>query len=121
MAIPLLDTLFSSHRRKALAKRVATARTWPLTIAEINHWKIQQAEEEPGSFSSGCQLEAAFHFTLNGEYHGGYLHSVPMTHHEAEVLGQGNPTVNLRYNPANPDDNLALPMDNATNLLFKVA
>lgn len=119
MAIPFLDTLLSSRRRKTLARRVATAKAWPLTTAEINHWKIQSAAEEPGSFSSGYQLEAAFHFTLKGEYYGGYLHSMPMTHHTAETLGQGNPTVNVRYNPTNPDDNIVLPEDNADNLPFQ--
>ncbi|MEO6802966.1 MAG: hypothetical protein ABI197_06965 [Granulicella sp.] len=120
MAIPFLDTLVASRRRKAAQKRAALAETWPLATAEINTWKIQPAPEEPGAFSSNYQLEAAYHFTLNGDYYGGYLHSVPMTHHEAETLGQGSPYVNLRYNPANPDDNLALAADNTSNLPFKV-
>jgi hypothetical protein len=113
MAIPFLDTLLASRRRKALAARAAIAQTWPLTTAEINTWKIQQAPEEPGAFSTGYQLEAAFHFTLNGDYYGGYLHSAPMTHHEAETRGTGAPTIHVRYNPANPDDNLVLPEDNS--------
>jgi hypothetical protein len=120
MAIPFLDTLLASRRRKALAARAATAQTWPLTTAEINTWKIQLAPEEPGSFSTNYQLEAAFHFTLNGDYYGGYLHSAPMTHHEAETHGTGAPTIHVRYNPTNPDDSLALPTDNPS-LPFQVA
>jgi hypothetical protein len=121
MAIPFLDTLLSSRRRKALAARAATAQSWPLAAAEINRWKIQQAPEESGSFSSSYQLEASFHFTLNGDYYGGYLHSAPMTHHEAKTLGQGALTIHIRYNPANPDDNFVLAADNTASLPFKIA
>ncbi len=66
------------------------------------------------------QIEAGFHFTLNGDYYGGYLRSVAMTLHEAESKGVGNPKVNVRYNPANPDEAAVLADDNARNLPFDI-
>ena len=59
------------------------------------------------------QIEAGFHFKVNGEYYGGYLRSVAMTHHEAEMKAKGEPKVNVRYNPANPDKKAVLPEDNS--------
>jgi hypothetical protein len=39
-----------------------------------------------------------------------------MTHHEAEMKSKGEPKVNLRYNPANPDETAVLAEDNGANL-----
>jgi hypothetical protein len=120
MAIPLLDTLLSARRRKVRIRQAALATTWPLATGEVNQWKVQQAEEDTGSFTSGYQIEAGFHFILKDDYYGGYLRSIPMSHHEAETLGTGAPKVHVRYNPANPDDNHVLPKDNP-DLPFQVA
>ncbi len=66
------------------------------------------------------QIEAGFHFKINGEYFGGYLRSVGLGLHEAESKAQGNPIVNVRYDPANPDSVAVLAEDNEKSLPFRV-
>ena len=75
---------------------------------EVNHWQVLNADEDVATMGAPYQIEAGFHFKLNGEYYGGYLRSVAMTLHEAETKAQGEPKVNLRYNPANPDETAVL-------------
>lgn len=107
-------------RRRGREKKLRLAAQWPLTTAEINHWQILPAEEEVASMGATYQIEAGFHFKINGEYYGGYLRSVALTHHEAESKATGSPTVNIRYNPANPDQTAVLAEDNPHNLPFRI-
>ena len=58
---------------------------------------------------------------MNGEYYGGYLRSVALTFHEAETKAKGSPKVNIRYNPANPDETAVLAEDNVGNLPFTLS
>jgi len=116
----LIDGIRKSLRRSRREKKIALAKSWPTTQAEINHWQVLNAEEDVASMGAPYQIEAGFHFTLNGEYYGGYLRSVAMTLHEAETKGTGSPKVNVRYNPANPDETAVLAEDNGPNLPFKV-
>lgn len=88
--------------------------------AEVNHWQVLNAEEDVATTGTPFQIEAGFHFTLNGEYYGGYLRSVAMTLHEAETKGTGSPKVNVRYNTTNPDETAVLAEDNGPNLPFKI-
>jgi hypothetical protein len=113
-------TKFITERvhESARKKRVQLAATWPTTTAEINHWQILDSPEE--SAVNTHQIEAAFHFKLNDDYYGGYVRSTPMPHREAERFARGNPTVIVRYNPANPDQTAVLSEDNTTNLPFTV-
>jgi Protein of unknown function (DUF3592) len=105
-------TRFLSNRvhESARKKRVALAAQWPTTTAEVNHWQILPAPEEHAIHTH--HIEAAFHFKLNDDYYGGYLHSVPMSYRDAERLARGNPTVIIRYNPAKPDETAVLAQDN---------
>ncbi len=57
---------------------------------------------------------------MNGEYYGGYLRSVAMGLHEAETKAQGSPKVNIRYNPANPDETAVFAEDNAGTFPFAI-
>lgn len=86
---------------------------------EVNGWKIVTAEAEAG-FGVDSQIEAGFHFVLNGEYFGGYMRSEPMIRREAERMAQGAPRIIVRYDAANPDKNFVLPEDNAGNLPFVI-
>jgi len=109
-----LDSLRRAARERARQKRVRTAQSWPQATAEINHWKIVPAGDASDSFTQTDVIEAAFHFTLNGEYYGGYVRSVPMSRREAERLATGSPKLTIRYDPANPDSNVVLTEDNQT-------
>ncbi len=43
-----------------------------------------------------------------------------MGRRDAEKLAVGNPSVNVRYNPANPDQTVVLAEDNVGTLPFEV-
>jgi hypothetical protein len=107
-------------RRRNREKKLGLAKEWPAVQAEVNHWQVLNADEDVATMGAPYQIEAGFHFTLNGEYYGGYLRSVAMTLHEAESKGVGSPKVNIRYNPANPDETAVLAEDNSGSLPFGV-
>jgi hypothetical protein len=108
----LLDSIRRYFRESARKKRVSAAAAWPQARAEINRWKIRPVGEEAESFTQTDSIEAAFSFVLNGEYYGGYVNSVAMGRKEAEKLAVGNPAINVRYDPANPDKVVVLAEDN---------
>jgi len=114
-----VDSIRRALAERARKKRVQVAAGWPQTKAEINSWKILPAGDEAESFTQTDFIEAGFHFILNGEFYGGYLRSVAMGRKEAENLAVGSPSVNVRYNPANPDLAVVLAEDNSV-LAFKV-
>jgi hypothetical protein len=107
-------------RRSRREKKLKLAAQWPVAQAEINHWQVLTADEGAATMGAPQQIEAGFHFKLNGEYYGGYLRSVAMGLHEAETKAQGSPKVNVRYNPANPDETAVLTEDNGGNLPFGI-
>jgi hypothetical protein len=109
----MIDAIRHSLRERARKKRVQLAAGWPQARAQINSWKIMPVGDEAESFTQSDFLEAGFSFVLNGEYYGDYLRSVAMGRKEAEKLGAGSPAVNVRYNPANPDQVVVLAEDNA--------
>jgi hypothetical protein len=116
----LIDGIRRRLKHSKREKKLALAKNWPATQAEINHWEVLNADEDVATMGAPQQIEAGFHFTLNGEYYGGYLRSVAMTLHEAQTKGTGSPKVNVRYNPANPDETAVLAEDNSGNLSFAV-
>ena len=115
-----IDSIQSWLSRRNLQKIHLQAAQWPMTTAEVNHWAVVTADKDAASTALPHQIEASFHFTINGEYYGGYFRSVAMTHREAETMAKGNPFVNVRYNPAHPDGAVALPEDNANKLPFRI-
>jgi Protein of unknown function (DUF3592) len=116
----LIDGIRKSLRRSRREKKVALAKNWPVVEAEINHWQVLNADNEVATTGTPYQIEAGFHFKVSGEYYGGYLRSVAMTHHEAETKAKGEPKVKVRYNPANPNETAVLAEDNAGGLPFGV-
>jgi len=115
-----IDAISRRVRRKNREKKLLLAAQWPLAQAEINHWQILAADEDVASPGVTYQIEAGFHFKINGEYYGGYFRSVALTHHEAETKTSGSPAVTVRYNPANPDETAVLAEDNQANLPFRI-
>jgi hypothetical protein len=115
-----IDSIRRALRERARTKRVQAAASWPQITANINSWKIQPAGDASDSFTNTNYIEAGFHFTLDGEFYGGYANSVPMSHREAEKLATGSPNLTVRYNPANPDQAVVLAEDNRGKLLFEV-
>jgi hypothetical protein len=116
----LVDGIRVWLRRRSREKKLHAAQAWPIATGEVNHWRVVNADEEAGSVGALYQIEAGFHFIVNGEYFGGYLRSVALALHEAETKAKGNPAVHVRYNPANPDSVAVLAEDNDGNLPFRV-
>ena len=116
----LIDSIRRSLRESARKKRVQLAAGWPQTTAKVNLWKVLPAGDEAESFTQTDFIEGGFSFLLNGEYYGGYLRSVAMGRRDAENLAVGDPSVIVRYNPANPDQTVVLAEDNASTLPFEV-
>ena len=116
----LIDGIKRSLRRRKRERKLGLAKNWPVVQAEVNHWQVLTADEDVATMGATNQIEAGFHFTLNGEYYGGYLRSIAMGLHESETKATGNPKVNVRYNPANPDETAVLAEDNGDNLPFNV-
>src|SRR5438445_657090 len=115
-----VDSVRRVLRERARTKRVQAAVNWPQATAHINSWKILPAGDAAESFTNTDYIEAGFHFTLNSEFYGGYVNSVPMPHREAEKLGSGSPELTVRYNPANPDVAVVLAEDNRGKLGFEI-
>lgn len=116
----LFDSLRARYRLKALENRVRLAQAWPIAAGEILNWKIVPASEEVASFANPEQIEATFYFTLNGEYFGGHFRSVALSRSEIAAIRQATPSLNIRYNPENPDLTAVLAQDNEGNLPFSV-
>ena len=116
----LIDSIRRRLRENARRKRVRLATGWPQATAKINLWKVLPAGDESESFTQTDFIEAGFSFLLNGEYYGGYVRSIAMGRREAEMLALGSPSVNVRYNPANPDQTVVFAEDNAGMLPFEV-
>jgi hypothetical protein len=115
-----IDGIRRGIRRRKREKKLGLAKNWPTIQGEVNHWQVLNADEDVATMGAPYQIEAGFHFKLNGEYYGGYLRSVAMGLHEAETTATGSPKVNVRYNPANPDETAVLAEDNVGNLPFGV-
>ncbi len=115
-----IDGVRRTLRRRKREKKLSLARNWPVAQAEINHWQVLNAEDDVATTGTPYQIEAGFHFKVNGEYYGGYLRSVAMTHHEAEMKAKGEQKVYVRYNPANPDETAVMADDNGAGLPFPV-
>ena len=110
--IPLL---LRRRKRSALLEQ---AKTWP--VVEAKTLASKAVEKDPlaqgGTAFQDSQVETAFYFTLEGSYYGGHLRSGPMSDseaHRALKLVPEDTEVTVRYNPANPDQTIALPEDNA--------
>jgi Protein of unknown function (DUF3592) len=119
-SIFLIEAISRRFRRRNRDKKLRLAAQWPPVQAEINHWQILNADQEVATTGAPYQIEAGFHFKLNDEYYDGYLRSVALTHREAESKATGNPLVNIRYNPANPDETAVFAEDNPNNLPFRI-
>jgi hypothetical protein len=116
--ILLIDSVRLWLRRRSREKRLHAAQAWPIANAEVNHWKILDAEAS--SVGALYQIEAGFHFLVNSDYFGGYFRSTALPRREAETLAKGTPTVHVRYDPANPNSVAVLAEDNERNLPFRV-
>ena len=105
-------------RRRKREKKLASAAEWPRVTASLLKSTVISKDPlaEGRTAFQVMQVEAAFYFTLHGEYYGGHLRTVPMSDSEAHRMLRNLPEetpVQVRYNPANPDETVVLDEDNA--------
>ncbi len=115
-----IDAVLRWQQKRKRTQKLARAISWPVTQAEINHWQVLPADKDQATTGAPYQIEAGFHFKVDGEYFGGYLRSIALTHHEAEINSKGSPTITIRYNPANPDESAVFAEDNLAELPFRI-
>ncbi len=108
-------------RRRKREQSLAQATAWPTVTARL--LKSIVVEKDPlaegGTAFQDRQIESAFYFTLDGSYYGGHLRSTPLSDTEAHRLIRQLPEdtpVQVRYNPANPDETHTLATDNQGSL-----
>ncbi len=58
----LIDGIRRSIQRSKRAKKIALAQNWPMVEAEINHWRVMNADDEVATTGTPFQIEAGFHF-----------------------------------------------------------
>jgi len=108
-------------RRRKREQSLAQAAAWPVITAKL--LKSIVIEKDPladgGTAFQDRQIESAFYFKLDGSYYGGHLRSAPLSDTEAHrlvrKLAEDTP-VQVRYNPANPDQVHTLAIDNEGSL-----
>ena len=108
-------------RRRKREQSLAQAATWPTVTAKL--LKSIVIEKDPlaegGTAFQDRQIESAFYFTLDGSFYGGHLRSTPLSDTEAHRLVRKLPEdtpVQVRYNPADPDQVHTLAIDNEGSL-----
>ncbi|CAN5649912.1 hypothetical protein BH10ACI4_BH10ACI4_03130 [soil metagenome] len=116
----LFDAVRAWFRRRAREKRLALAKGWPLATGEVLGWKTVQAHEDAGTFATPDQIQAGYYFTVKGDYFGGHFRSVAMSRGECAKFAEATPKIQIRYNPADPDEAVVLEEDNIGNLPFRV-
>ena len=109
-----LPTLLRRRKRAAL---LSAAAQWPTISAKLLKSSVvtRDALAEGGTAFQDSQVESAFYFTLPQGYYGGHLRSVPVSDSEGHRLLRLLPEdleVNVRYNPDDPDQAVALSEDN---------
>ena len=109
-----LPNLLRRRKRDAL---LAAAAAWPTTTAKLLKSAVVPKDvlAEGGTAVQDSQVESAFYFTLPEGYFGGHLRSTPVSDSEGFRMLRALPEdleVRVRYNPANPDQAVALPEDN---------
>ena len=117
----MFDSLIRFFRQRQRNRELAIAATWPVITAKLLKSVVlpKNLAADGGTAFQDRQIESAFYFTLNGSYYGGHLRSTPLSDTEAHRLIRQLPEdtlVQVRYNPANPDDNHTFANDNQGTL-----
>ena len=121
----MFDWLIRFFRQRKRQRELALAASWPLVTAKLLNSVVlpKDLAAEGGTAFQDRQIESAFYFTLEGNYYGGHLRSTPLSDTEAHRLLRQLPEdtpVQVRYNPANPDDNHTFAGDNDGTLPFTI-
>jgi hypothetical protein len=125
----LVKRIRGPQREKALQQAV----TWPRITAKLLASKVVPKDvlAEQGTNLQTFQIESAFYFTLAAPpgsadeigYYGGHLRSLPLSDSEAHRLLPRvleDTPIEIRYNPADPNQTHTLASDNPDTLPFPI-
>jgi len=117
----VFDWLIRFFRQRKRNRELALAADWPIITAKLLSSVVlpKDLAAEGGTAFQDRQIESAFYFTLDGSYYGGHLRSTPLSDTEAHRLIRQLPEdtpIQVRYNPANPDQNHTFATDNEGTL-----
>ena len=112
--VDFIPRLLAKRKREAALKLAAN---WPTTPAKLLKSIVvpKDIAAEEGTVLQIMQIESQFYFTKDGGYYGGHVRSIPLSDSEAHRLLRNLPEdtlIQVRYNPANPDQTHTFPADN---------
>lgn len=110
--------------RRKRAERLRAAAGWPVVTAKLLESKLVMKDDLAGGLDvQDTQVEVPYYFSIADGYYGGFVRSVPCTDSEGRrmqrQLAEGM-AVEVRYNPANPDETCVLEGENVGKLPFVV-
>jgi Protein of unknown function (DUF3592) len=118
MGFFVFDAIAHMVRGRRRQERLKIAAGWPVTPAKLLVSKLVMKDDLAGGLDvQDTQVEVPYYFSIGDGFFGGFVRSVPCTDSEGRriqrALEEGMP-VNVRYNPANPDEGCVLATDNAS-------
>ena len=124
MGFFLFDAVSRMLRRRRRDERLQAAAKWPTTTAKLLVSALVMKDDlAEGTAAQDSQVEVPYYFTIANGYYGGHVRSTACSPSEGRriqrALAEGMP-VEVRYNPANPDEACVLPGDNDGKLPFTV-
>jgi hypothetical protein len=124
MGFFVFDAISRMVRGRRRQERLQTAAAWPIAPAKLLVSKLVMKDDLAGGQDvQDTQVEVPYYFSIGDGFFGGFVRSVPCTDSEGRriqrTLLEGMP-INVRYNPANPDEGLVLATDNDGTLPFTV-
>jgi hypothetical protein len=127
------DWLVKRIRGPQRDKALQQAASWPRITAKLLASKVVPKDllAEAGTILQIVQIETAFYFTLPGDpagrdeigYYGGHLRSLALSDSEAHRLLPRvleDTPIEVRYNPADPNQTHTLASDNPGTLPFPI-
>ena len=124
MGFFVFDAIARIVRGKKRKQQLAMAAAWPVASAKLLASKLVMKDDLAGGIDvQDTQVEVPYYFSIGDGFFGGFVRSVACTDSEGRriqrQLEEGMP-VNVRYNPANPDEGCVLATDNVGTLPFVI-
>jgi hypothetical protein len=124
MGFFVFDAISRMMRGRKRAQRLETAATWPVISAKLLASKLVMKDDLAGGLDvQDTQVEVPYYFSIGDGFYGGFVRSVPCTDSEGRRIQRSleeGMVVNVRYDPANPDEGCVLAGDNVGALPFVV-
>lgn len=126
MGFFVFDAISRMVRSKKRQERLKVAEGWPVAAAKLLASKLVMKDDLAGGLDvQDTQVEVPYYFSIADGFYGGFVRSVACTDSEGRRIQRAleleeGMVVNVRYNPANPDEGCVLAGDNEGGLPFVV-